>query len=401
MSARLPRFFSFFLLGAFLSNIGSWMQVIAQGWLVAELSKEPFWSGFVNFCAGIPMLLFSLPGGALSDRFNRRKVVVICQIIMMFNAALIAFLTKTGWIQLWQVALISFIGGTTFSVNNPAYSGFLYNIAGKEGLSRALSLTVSQFQFSRVIGPALGGLAIGIIGTWGCFTLNALSFLCVIPLLYLIPVREVQDVKTTRGKSFWKSLREAMEYARTHPKIGITLVITALSSCLIMPHIFLLPLYIQRDRGLDAHTLGWLWGVSAIGSFLSSVVIERWGRTQREIRPRDLHLGMIVSAVGLFCFANVRALPLMYFFIFCVGISMGFIAVASQLLIQSHSPQEFQGRLLGIWGSLFQGMFPIGNLALGAVAQFSSLPIAWSFASVVCVILFFVLDKRVKAAALR
>lgn len=372
------------------------MQVIAQGWLVAELSKEPFWSGFVSFCSGVPMLFFSLPGGALSDRFNRRKVVIICQIIMMVNALAIALLTKFQLIQIWHVAIIAFIAGTTFAVNNPAYNGFMYNIAGKEGLQKALTLIASQFQFSRVIGPVVGGLAIGIIGTWGCFLLNALSFLCVIPFLFVIPVRELQDLGSARGKPFWNSLKEALHYAKTHRKIRDTLILTSLSSCLIMPHIFLLPLYVQRDRGYDSHVLGWLWCSSAVGSFLASVLIERWGRRSRDIGPRDLHIGMLVSAIGIICFANVTSLLLMHFFIFLVGISIGFIAVSSQLLIQSNAPQEYQGRLLGIWGSLFQGMFPIGNLAVGAIAQVSSLPIAWTICGGIAVILFFSLDKHVK-----
>lgn len=376
------------------------MQVIAQGWLVAELSKEPFWSGFVSFCSGVPMLLFSLPGGALSDRFNRRKVVIICQTVMMVNAAVIAFLTKLHLIQIWHVAIISCVSGITFAVNNPAYSGFLYNIAGKEGLNKALSLMAAQFQFSRVIGPVLGGIAIGVIGTWGCFTLNSISFLCVIPLLFLVPVREIQNIASARGKSFRQSLGEALDFARGHAKIRTSLLITALSSCLIMPHVFLLPLYIQRERGLDSHVLGWLWCASAAGSFLASVLIQRWARRNRSVRPKDLHYAMIGSALGLIVFANMRSLPLMYFFIFLLGTTIGFTAIASQLFIQSNAPQEFQGRLLGIWGSLFQGMFPIGNLLVGTVAQFTSLPTAWTISGVIGVVLFLLLDKELKKLSL-
>lgn len=397
MTSGLPRFFTFFIFGAFLSNVGTWIQVIGQGWLVAELSKEPFLSGLVSFCGGIPMLLFSLPGGALADRFNRRRVVLICQTLMMFNAALLAFLTRMQWVQIWHVAVIAFISGVTYSVNNPAYNGFLYNIAGKTDLKKALTLVATQFQFSRVIGPVLAGLAIGITGSWGCFLLNSLSFLCVIPLLYVIQVREVQDSSGMHGKSFVHNLKEAFQFVQTHKRIRITLILTALSSCLIMPHIFLLPLYIQRDRGFDSHTLGWLWCASAVGSFLASVLIERWGRRQREIEPKDLHYGMVASAVTMIAFANARSLPVMYISIILVGIAIGFIAVASQIFIQSNTPPAFQGRVLGIWGSLFQGMFPIGNLLMGTLAQFSSLSVAWTIAGFVAIACFFFLDKPLRS----
>lgn len=379
---QLPRPVLIFLLGAFLSNIGTWMQIIAQGWLVAELSDEPFWSGFVSFCAGVPLLIFSFLGGALADRHDRRQVLFAAQVILMCNAILMALLTYYRVIEIWGVACLAFIAGTAAAINNPTYNGFLFNIVGKNALSRAVALNGAQFQLSRMIGPGLAGIAIGIVGTWGCFALNAASFLAVIPLIAVVPVIVQQDIAAARRKAILASLTEAVEYTRQLPQIHLPLLITTLSSFFLMAHIFLLPLYVKEDLGYGANVLGSLWVASAAGSLLSTLILERRARRFGNPTSRDLKRGTFFSAVCVLAFANVSYLPLMYVCIFFCGAAVSYISTGCQLLIQSEVAPAYQGRILGLWGMLFQGSFPLGNLAIGTLAQWTSLPTAWSAAAI-------------------
>lgn len=372
------RLFCVLLAGAFLSNIGSWMQVIAQGWLVAQLSHEPRWSALVSLCAGIPMLLFSLPGGVISDRFSRRAVVIVCQGILMTNALILAALTQQHLIQIWHVAAISFLSGTAIAVNNPAYSGLLLNIAGQEGLQRALSLNASQFQLSRIVGPALAGAALGLADIEGCFFANAFSFVFLIPILFVIPLRLQQDLGGVRSQSFRNSVEPCIRFACSHSSIRKTLAVMCLASLFLMPHVFFLPLYVQKDLGLSPQVLGTLWMVSALGAFCASLIFEIWRRRKKSFGPEQLTWGALVGAVGMAVFANARSLPIAYGFIFLSGVGTGLIFVGSQFIIQNSTPAELQGRLLGLCGTLFQGMFPVGVLLVGLVAQATSLSLAWT-----------------------
>ncbi len=375
--AELPRHFLLFLTGSGLSNVGTWMQMVAQSWLVAELSHEPFWSGFVGFCAGVPMLLLSLVGGTLADRMPRRKLLVVSQLMMMFVAAVLGTLTLLHVVKIWHVAVLAFLTGVGSAISTPAYHGFLFDIVGRERLGKAVSLNAAQLHLSRTIGPGLAGLLLGFIGAGGCFILNAVSFLAVIPLIFVVPILVTQDYSRAKNESFFTAVKEALSYVWAQKAIRITLMALCLVSVLIMPHITLLALYVKAYLHLDPHVLGWLWVSSGLGSVIIAIMASRIPDFTSRMNVRTILFAACASGMALFLFASAKSLFWMHPLIFITGACVGLVSVCSLTLMQSSVRPELRGRILGLWGTLFQGMFPIGNMVVGTLAQFTSIPFAW------------------------
>lgn len=384
---RLPPHFSLFLIGALLSNTGTWMQIIAEGWVVATLTQEPFWAGFVGFCNGLPILLLSWVGGTIADRFCRRRVLVFCQYLFMLIALVLSLLTFTHTIKIWHVASLSFLGGLVIAVNNPAYNGFLFDIVGKTHLTRAVSLNATQFHISRLLGPAIGGICLANIGAWGCFAVNTFSFLAVIPMIAIVPVLVEQDLKHAKFESVWASLQGTLKYVRGQRGLSFTLIVTAVTTVLVLPHVTLLPLYIKEYLHLGPKELGWMWASSAAGSVLITLGLTRFSTSLHLMRRRFVLSGALLASLALFAFANVTNLFLMQGLLFFLGACVAFVVVSGQSLLQHEVAPQFRGRVLGLWSTLFHGMFPVGNLLVGSVAQFLSIPQAWKLAALTLFVL--------------
>lgn len=357
------------------------MQIVAESWVVATLTQEPFWAGFVGFCAGLPILLFSWVGGAIADRFHRRRVLVFCQCLFMSIALVLSLLTFTQTIKIWHVALLSFLGGLVIALNNPAYNGFLFDIVGKTHLTRAVSLNATQFHVSRFLGPAIGGICLASIGAWGCFAVNALSFLAVIPMIAIVPISVEQDLKRAELESVWASARGALKYVRGQRALVFALLVTAVTTVLVIPHVTLLPLYIKEYLHLGPRELGWMWASSAAGSVLITLGIGRFSTSLHLMHRRFVLSGALLASLALFAFASVTNLFLMHGLLFFLGACIAFVVVSGQSLIQHEVAPPFRGRVLGLWSTLFHGMFPVGNLMVGSVAQFLSIPQAWRLAA--------------------
>ncbi len=385
IESKLPKHFVWFLTGAFLSNEGTWMQLVAQGWLVAELSQEPFWSGFVGFCAFLPMLLLSLVGGTLADRMNRRKLLVISQVGMMIVATLLSVLTLTHHIKIWHVAVLALCNGVGSAISTPAYHGFLFDLVGRERLGKAVSLNAAQLHLSRTVGPGLAGVLLGVIGAGGCFVFNAVSFLAVIPLIFVVPLLVPQDFSKAKAESFFGSLKEALGYVVGQKSIRLVLAALTLVSVLIFPHITLLALYVKANLLLDAHVLGWLWVSSGLGSVLVTVGTAQVPKLLQRLGVRQILCCAALSGFSLILFSESKNLWIMHPLIFITGAFIGLVSVGSLTLMQSQVRPEYRGRILGLWGTLFQGMFPIGNMVVGTLAQFTSIPFAWRLAGALMV----------------
>lgn len=363
--------FRLFWLGAFISNSGSWIQTVAQGWLVLELTDSAFMLGLIGFTATLPMLLLLLIGGVYADRLNRRRLLIGTMSAMMLFAAALATLTALDVVTVWHVAVIAFLSGCVMSLAAPAYQAFVHDLVGRDLLQNAIALNSAQFNLSRVVGPSLAGLAVGAVGLAGCFGINAASFLAAIGALLLV---RAGKGRMSNPPPVWQSLVEGFAYARARPRVQALLLLTALMSILALPYATLLPIVARDVLGLGADGLGYLFAVGGVGAVAGALSLAfRGGRLPRPGQwnpPRGLYLlgcliltGLATSGLGLARTPIVAGIAL-------VGIS--FAATSSialmNTLLQELVDDAMRGRVMGMYGLAFMGTFPIGNLLAGGLA---------------------------------
>jgi MFS family permease len=384
LEEKLPTSFYIFLAGSFLSNIGTWMQMVGQVWLVAELSKEPFWTGVVGFCSGAPMLLLSLVGGTIADRFDRRKMLFLSQTVLMLVAAVLAYMTLSGKVSIFWIAVLALFTGTATAMSLPAYHSFIYDIVGMKHVTRAVSLNASQLHFARMMGPAIAGFVLSFIGAGACFALNAVSFLAVLPPILLVRATP-HDSSHARSAPFLKSLGEAIQYVISHRATRISLSITALISILLMPHLTLMALFVKEYLHLGPRTLSGIWVASGLGAVVASFYVAKFGMPFKE-RPINFLLGgALFSGISLLVLSELRHPLGLYVATFAVGLGVGFVSVGAQNLLQTTVTPQLRGRVFGLWGTLFQGLFPVGNLLVASLAQAINIPNAWKVASLLMI----------------
>jgi MFS family permease len=330
------------------------------------------------------MLLFSLIGGTIADRFNRRKMLFVSQVVLMLVASILAYMTLSGKISIPWVAFLALFTGTATSMGLPAYHSFIFDIVGPKHVTRAVSLNASQLHFARMLGPELAGFVLSIVGAGACFGLNAISFLAVLPPILWVPAL-VHDSSHARSAPFLKSLAEALQYVVSHRATRVSLSITALISILLMPHLTLMALFVKEYLHLGPKTLSGLWVASALGAVVASFYVAKFGIPFKH-RPTDFLMGAAwFSGISLLVLAELRSPVWLYVATFAVGLGIGLVSVCAQSLLQTTVTPELRGRVFGLWGTLFQGLFPVGNLIVASLAQAINIPNAWKVASLVMI----------------
>ncbi len=360
-----------FWTGSFLSNIGTWMQSVAQGWLVLQLTNSAFWLGLVGFAASLPSLVFSLMGGVLADRFNRRKLLFVTQSVMMVSALAIGVLTATHYIVIAEIVSLAFLSGLANSVNGPAYQATLPDLVGDKNLHNAIALDSSQFNLSRVIGPTLGGFALAAFGPATCFLLNGASF---VALLFALSLIQLPDNGTNRANSVWRDLLEGMRYVRRTPIILVLLLIIVVVSLFGMPYVTMLPVFARDILRAGARGLGYLYGAAGVGAVLGTLILAAWGDRR--------HKGIIIltssSLFGLFIvlFAMSRTFVLSLILLSMVGMMMVGGLTLAKTVLQTAAAVDMRGRVMSMYFFCAVGFFPLGNLVAGALAGWRNAPFA-------------------------
>lgn len=356
-----------FWAGALVSNIGAWMQNVAQGWLVLELTDSAFMLGLVGFAGTFPWLVLLLIGGVYADRFDRRRLLVRANVGMMAFAAVLTVLTWTGAVRVWHVLVLSLASGSAIALAAPAFQAFLHDLVDRKDLQNAIALNSAQFNLSRIVGPSIAGLTLGVIGLAGCFGVNTLSYLAAILALVVIRVRPREI--PGRGP-VWQSIVEGVGYARARPRIRAILTIAALISMLAMPYATLLPIVARDALGLDASGLGWLFaigGVGAVGGALSVAFRHALPRRGPWLLACAIATGLATLGLGLAREPTAAGAAL-------VGI--GFFATSgvalSNTLLQELVDDAMRGRVLSMFGLAFMGTFPLANLIAGTLAGLTS-----------------------------
>ena len=381
--------------GACTSSIGTWMQIVAQGWLIYRLSHSAFLLALDQFLGGIPIFLFSLIGGVVADRIERRKVLLVSQYVQMASAATLTFLVATGMVHVWHILCLSFVSGFAQAFGGPAYSALIPTLVDREDMPNAIALNSIQFNLAVTIGPALAGQALAKLGEKWCFGLNALSFLAPIITLLMIRAR-FNPVATT--ESMFTSLKEGIKFVRRQGSMEALIVLAFCMTALAMPMRTYIPVFVKDIFHRGPETYGNLLSVMGIGSICGSLMVAGLGNIRH--KGRFAIAGLICLGAGISAFALSPKLLFSYAMLFVVGVSMMAVFATVISLVQLITTNEMRGRVMSVYNCAFRGGMPMGNLLSGWLVPMLGAPLILGVNGVllVAMALYFLLIQRRVAA---
>lgn len=386
------RNYRLFWMSQFLSQTGTWMQSLGRGWLVLELSDQPFWLGAVGAAGTFPILLFALVGGVAADRFPKRDLLLCTNGLSTLITLLLAILTHGGWITVWEVMVLAFLLGTVKAMEMPAHQSFVIEMVGREDLMNAIALNSSTFNTARVLGPAVAGLVVAMAGIAACFYLNAASYLPVI-LAFLV-MRNLRSSPRKSGRSIREDLREGLAYVRGERRIQALVALVGASSLFGFPFLTMMPAFARDVFAVGPGGLGALLALSGGGSVVGALMLA--ARSGEAVRGRVASAAGVVFSIALIVFALSGGLPVAVPALVIAGWGMVTLVATSNTLVQSIVPDVLRGRVMSLFSLVLLGMMPIGNLIVGALAGIVGTPwaVAFSGASLGASILLIVVLRR-------
>ena len=374
------RDFRLYFGGQFVSLIGTWMQSVAQGWLMHRLTSSPMMLGLLSFAQFIPVLPLALHAGVIVDRIPRRTLLLWTQSLQLLQAVLLALAVATDLVRPWMVLVFAVVYGIVNTFDLPARQSFVVDLTGKEDLPNGIALNSAAFNAARILGPAVAGVLVASVGEAGCFAFNALSFVAVIvSLLMMRPLPRIES--SAPRASVAETLREGLSYAWATPTIRQLLVLLSVCAGFGFQYNVLLPVYARDVLHAGAHEYGWLFSAFGAGSLIAAlrmaVTRERWALR------RHLVIGLVSGAVGLLGFAWFHTLPAMIGFAALAGFGLILYVASTNTLIQLTVEDRYRGRVMSLYTLFFVGTAPFGALLAGFIAQQAGAPVATTVCAVV------------------
>jgi len=378
-SALYFRDFRLFVLGQLISLSGTWMQSVAQGWLVYSLTKSPLYLGIVAAANSLPILLFTLLGGLIADRYSKRNLLLLTQALSILPAVALGYLTGSGKVTVLHVTVLAAVLGTINAIDIPARQSFLAEMVGKGHIVNAIALNSAAFNGSRIIGPVIAGLVIARFGIAACFYLNAVSFVAVIVALYRI---EARGDARAGSEGMMNDLKKGVRFIADDRDILGVFMIIAVFSIIGLPYISLLPVFAGEVFGNGARGLGFLVGASGIGALSAALMIA----ARRDIRnkPEFMSVTALTFSAGLFVFSISQSFIFSLIIIMVCGWGMVSYLATANSFIQVRVPDELRGRVMSVYSLVFLGTVPIGNGIMGLVADHAGTPAAVTISGAIC-----------------
>lgn len=360
------RNFRIFLAGQTLSLIGTWMQMMAQGWLALELTNSAFLVGLVATASSIPIVLFTLPAGAIVDRSDKLRLVRIAQVCFLVEASLLWGLTVTHRMTIGALLGLAFVSGLIASLEIPARQSMFIDLVGRDDLPDAIALNSSGFNLARIVGPALAAVVIARLGIAWCFFLNSASFLAVLAGLFMIHL-PAWTPHPGRARP-WVGIRQALRYMRETPRVRALMLMVAVYSILGIPVLALMPVVARQMFGLGAAGYGMLLSFLGAGGLIGALGLASVG--QRISRTRLLVVASMAWPVLLIAFSFCRVPWLGYPLLLLVGCTMILNGAISNGILQSIVPDELRGRLMAAYGLVVVGLAQcVGAFLAGVMAD--------------------------------
>jgi len=375
--------------GLIVSNTGSWMQFVALGYLVDRLTQSPLYLGILAATQAIPRLLFSMLGGTLADRIDRRRLLVLTNVFLMTTATLLAVLTLTGRIRIWQVLVIAGLNSLVQSFDMPARHSMVPSLVDEREVLTAISLNSVAFNGAGIFGPSIGGALIATVGEGGCFLVNAASYLGTLSALAMM---DVPKQETIAQVSLSEDLREGVRLLRQHRHLLLFLGTVAALSFFGRPYIRMLPTFAREVLHVGATSLGVLQSAPGVGTILSALLVGRISASRGKgalLGAAMLVFGLLVAIFGL-----VRTLPLALVLLVLMGTTQAMALASANALVQLNTPPHARGRLMGFYSMVAFGGFAVGSLPVGAVGDVLGVGPALSAGGVILVgIALFLIPK--------
>jgi MFS family permease len=381
LRALRHRNFQLFFSGQFISLIGTWMQGVAQSWLVYRLTGSSFLLGAVGFAGQIQVFLLSSIGGTVADKYDRRRVVIATQSAAMILAFALATLTLTGYVRIWHIFVLAALLGAVNAFDIPARQSLIVEMVGKADLINAIALNSSMFNGARIVGPAVAGILVASIGEGWCFFANAVSYIAVIAGLLLMDTRT--PPRQSSEASPLARILEGFRFVRSATPIRDLLLLLGLVSLVGVPYAVLMPIFADQVLHGGARGLGVLMGAAGAGALLGALSLAM----RSGIRGLGRWVGYSSAGFGisLILFSMSRSFWLSVFLLLPAGFSLMVQTAASNTLIQSMSPDELRGRVIAAYSMMFMGMAPFGSLLAGILAERLGAPLTVATGALGCI----------------
>ncbi len=388
-SALSYKDFRLFWTGQWVSLSGTWMHMTAQGWLVYSLTGSPLYLGVVSAASTLPILLFSLVGGAVADRVQKRRILIITQALSMIPAFAIGILVATDRITLWLLVVIVFSLGTINAFDIPARQSFLVSLTSRQSLHNAVSLNSAAFNGARMLGPVLAGFIISVFGIAACFFINGLSYLASIFALSKVSARGEPEQKEHH---MYRDIAEGVKFIRSEPGLLRLILMVSTFSLFGLPFISQLPVFAVEILGSGAGGLGLLIGASGSGAFLMALLLAYKGDIKQ--KARVMNTASVLFPLGLLAFTFSTRFELSLLLMFLVGLAVVAFLTTANSVLQLRTPDGLRGRVMSVYTLLFLGITPIGHALLGVLSGAIGSATAVRVTSALCLGLSFVLMPR-------
>jgi predicted MFS family arabinose efflux permease len=381
--------------GACVSSIGTWMQIVAQSWLIYRLSHSAFLLALDQFLGGIPIFLFSLIGGVMADRMERRRILLLSQYVQLMCAALLTVLVAINVVHVWQILCLSFVAGFAQAFGGPAYQALIPSLVERKDMPNAIALNSIQFNMAVMVGPALAGQALAKLGEKWCFGLNAASFVAPIISLSIISSRFLPQSTTD---SLFSSLKQGIAFVRRQNSMGALIVLAFCMTALSMPMRTYIPVFVNDIFHRGPETFGNLLSLMGLGSICGSLAIAGTGNTRNKGRVALIMMASLGSSILVFAFSH--SLPLSLLTVALVGFSTMTVFATMNALVQLITTDEMRGRVMSVYNCAFRGGIPMGNLLSGWLVPMFSAPVVLGANGTLLVLIafyFLLVQRRVAA----
>jgi MFS family permease len=372
------RNFQLFFAGQLISLIGTWMQSLAQGWLVLQLTHDPFVLGVISAVQFLPVMLFGLFGGLIADALPKRTIIIATQTASMLLALALFWLTWTHQVQAWQVGVLALLLGVVNTVDNPTRQAFVVEMVGRDDVVNAVALNSAVFNTARIVGPALAGIIIGVVGIASCFFLNGISYIAVIIGLFAMRTSELHGRSRYqlqhRTGAVVADLAEGLRYVRATPVVLLAVAVVGLVSTLGMNLNVLVPVYSADVLRAGATGFGFLMAATGLGALVAAVAIAFVGRSS----PRVMLLGAGLLGALQAVLLVVHAMPVALACLFGVGFGSIAMSATANTSIQLAVPDDLRGRVMSVYTTVFAGSTPIGALFAGTLASQFGSPVSFA-----------------------
>lgn len=389
------RDFRLMWVGACTSSIGTWMQIVAQGWLIYRLSHSAFLLALDQFLAGIPIFLFSLIGGVVADRTERRKILLMSQYIQMASAGVLTALVATDTVRVSEILCLSFVSGLAQAFGGPAYQALIPTLVEREDMPNAIALNSIQFNLAVTVGPALAGITLARLGEKWCFGLNAVSFLAPIISLSIISARFLPEKSK---ETIFGSLNQGIQFIRKQGSMEALIVLAFFMTALSMPMRTYIPVFVKDIFHRGPETYGNLLSLMGVGSICGSLTVAGLGNISS--KGRFALTTLIFLGAGISGFSLSKFLPVSYAMLILVGASMMAVFATVTSLVQLIVTNEMRGRVMSVYNCAFRGGMPMGNLVSGWLVPAFTAPVVLGVNGVLLILvaIYFLLVQRRVAA---